>query len=40
MHEFVEPDHRLEVYKESLAFFRLYLQPVYGKSAMSWALVL
>jgi len=35
MHEFVEPDHRLDVYKKSLAFFRLYLQPVYGNSSTS-----
>jgi dipeptidyl aminopeptidase/acylaminoacyl peptidase len=35
MHEFVEAEHRLDVYKKSLAFFRLYLQPVYGNSTTS-----
>jgi dipeptidyl aminopeptidase/acylaminoacyl peptidase len=35
MHEFVEPEHRLDVYKKSLAFLRLYLQPVYGNSTTS-----
>jgi dipeptidyl aminopeptidase/acylaminoacyl peptidase len=35
MHEFVETEHRLDVYRKSLAFFRLYLQPVYGNSTIS-----